>query len=58
MELVSSWVTARLHLLSLGSHMDLTIDHLHCDLFYLTTLRASLIPHCSFLVPITTSFMP
>ena len=44
MELVSSWVTARLHLLSLSSHMDLTIDHLHCDLFYLTTLRASFIP--------------
>lgn len=44
MELVSSWATARPHLLSLGSHMDLTIDHLHCDLFYLTTLRASFIP--------------
>jgi hypothetical protein len=44
MELVSSWVTARLHLLSFGSHMDLTIDHLHCDLFYLITLRASFIP--------------
>jgi hypothetical protein len=54
MELVSSWVTARLHLVV--GQPDLTFDYLHCDLFYLTTLRASFIPAIvSFFVPIITS---